>query len=405
MEVNKLLSVYKRVSQTELNRIKTNSLGALAKKRRISLHMTQGEVADKICSISYLSKVETNKIIPNDRCITALMEKVKISKWEIYTIENSKELIELAIKRILYNEIDEYSELYERVYDVETNQCADTIKIGYYLLNNNIKEAEKLIIDNINIASSMDRYVLSLFLYLTSVYLLKIGQFKELELIFKEEKTIYINDELDALYDELAFEYYSKIKRPVLTKEYYDNLIKLYKDRMIYQKIDDVTLKYALFLLKEDEYEKAIKACISLRKEEYFKQNPLYNYILGKSYYMIDKKITAKDYLYSIGSDSEYYPYIIEMKYDISKDKTQVYEEASQSYTLNQSFYLDYFMKKEAGLLSRKTFDSKEYNDLYSKADYYTKIDMLNKEQEYLIEQKKYKDAISIEKRKTKILK
>ena len=88
MEVNKLLSVYKRVSQTELNRIKTNSLGALAKKRRISLHMTQGEVADKICSISYLSKVETNKIIPNDRCITALMEKVKISENEGKELKN-----------------------------------------------------------------------------------------------------------------------------------------------------------------------------------------------------------------------------------------------------------------------------------------------------------------------------
>ena len=404
MDVSKLLSVYKKASDNEKNKVRTQSIGALAKKRRIYLHMTQGEVAEKICSVSYLSKVETNKIIPNERCITALMERVKISKWEIYTIENSKELIDNAITYFLYNNMVKYREIFDRVYDVETNQCADVIKIGYYLLNDDISNAEKLIKDNINISSSMDKYVMSFFLYLVCLYLLKTGDYKDLESALNNEKSLYYNVDLQLLFDELSFNYFSQTKRPVEAKESYDNLIRTYKDKMVFFKIDGLVLNYALFLLREKEYYMAINELLALRRQDSMQENPLYNYILAKSYHMIGKDITAKEYLDLITPSSPYYPYIIDIKYTISNDKQKTYEEASKAMVDNPSFYLDYFLKKEAGMLSRRVFSTKEYNSLYYKADNYTKIDMLQKEKEFLIDDKKYKDAISIDKRIEKLL-
>lgn len=399
MDINKLLSVYRKASETEINRIKTHTIGALAKKRRKSLHMTQGEVADEICSVSYLSKVETNKIIPNERCVTALMERVKISKWEIYTIENSKELIELAIKSLLYNEKDEYKELYERVESINTNQCADVIKIGYYLLNNDLDRAEELISENMIAPSSMDKYVLSFYLYLSSLYFLKMGEYKDLEAVLNEEKSMYSNEDLMLLYDELSFSYYSQVKRPVLAKEAYDHLISVYKDKMVYKKIDELVINYSLFLLNENEYHKAIEALSLLRKEELLRNNPLYNYILAKSYYMLNKKISAKEYLDLITTSSYYYQFVLDLKYNTTDNTDQLIEEVSNALVDKPSFYLDYFLKSKAGLISRKLFESKEYRDLYSSSDYYIREDMLLKERQYLIDNKKYKDAIAIDKR------
>lgn len=403
MEISKLLSVYRKASETEINRIKTHTIGALAKKRRKSLHMTQGEVAKKICSVSYLSKVETNKIVPNERCITALMERVKISKWEIYTIENSKELIELAIKRLLYNEKDEYKELYERIEEIDTNQCADVIKIGWYLLNNDLTNSERLIRENMVASSSMDKYVLSFYLYLTSLYFLKTGEYKDLESVLDEDKIIYINDDLSLLYDELSFSYYSQVKRPILAKESYDHLINVYKDKLVYKKIDDLILQYSLFLLNEKEYYKAISTLASLRKEELLRNNSLYNYILAKSYYMINKKISAKEYLDLIDSSSEYYPFVLDLKYSVMDNTDSLIEEASTLLVNKPSFYLDYFLKSKAGLLNRKMFDSKDFNDLYSTSNYYIREDLLLKERQFLIDNKKYKDAIAVDRRIEKL--
>ncbi len=403
MEISKLLSVYRKASETEINRIKTHTIGALAKKRRKSLHMTQGEVAKKICSVSYLSKVETNKIVPNERCITALMERVKISKWEIYTIENSKELIELAIKRLLYNEKDEYKELYERIEEIDTNQCADVIKIGWYLLNNDLTNSERLIRENMVASSSMDKYVLSFYLYLTSLYFLKTGEYKDLESVLDEDKIIYINDDLSLLYDELSFSYYSQVKRPILAKESYDHLINVYKDKLVYKKIDDLILQYSLFLLNEKEYYKAISTLASLRKEELLRNNSLYNYILAKSYYMINKKISAKEYLDLIDSSSEYYPFVLDLKYSVMDNTDSLIEEVSTLLVNKPSFYLDYFLKSKAGLLNRKMFDSKDFNDLYSTSNYYIREDLLLKERQFLIENKKYKDAIAVDRRIEKL--
>lgn len=403
MEISKLLSVYRKASETEINRIKTHTIGALAKKRRKSLHMTQGEVAKKICSVSYLSKVETNKIIPNERCITALMERVKISKWEIYTIENSKELIELAIKRLLYNEKDEYKELYERIEEIDTNQCADVIKIGWYLLNNDLTNSERLIRENMVASSSMDKYVLSFYLYLTSLYFLKTGEYKDLESVLDEDKIIYINDDLSLLYDELSFSYYSQVKRPILAKESYDHLINVYKDKLVYKKIDDLILQYSLFLLNEKEYYKAISTLASLRKEELLRNNSLYNYILAKSYYMINKKISAKEYLDLIDSSSEYYPFVLDLKYSVMDNTDSLIEEVSTLLVNKPSFYLDYFLKSKAGLLNRKMFDSKDFNDLYSTSNYYIREDLLLKERQFLIDNKKYKDAIAVDRRIEKL--
>ncbi len=403
MDINKLLSVYRKASETEINRIKTQTIGALAKKRRKSLHMTQGEVADEICSVSYLSKVETNKIIPNERCITALMERVKISKWEIYTIENSKELIDLAIKSLLYNDVEEYKELYERVEEIKTNQCADVIKIGYYLLNDDLDNASDLISENMIAPSSMDKYVLSFYLYLASLYFLKIGEYKDLELVLNEEKRVYPNEELNLLYDELSFSFYSQVKRPVLAKEAYDQLIRTYKDKMVYKKIDELVINYSLFLLNENEYRKAINALSLLRKEELLRNNPLYNFILAKSYYMLNKKISAKEYLDLITPSSYYYQFVLDFKYNITDNTDQLIEEVSNALVDKPSFYLDYFLKSKAGLLSRKMFDSKEYRDLYSSSNYYIREDLLLKERQFLIDNKKYKDALAVDKRIEKL--
>ena len=58
----------------ELEKFKSDftDIGSFIKKKRKELNVTQDEISTGICSISYLSKIENNQIIPND-----LEEKAK----------------------------------------------------------------------------------------------------------------------------------------------------------------------------------------------------------------------------------------------------------------------------------------------------------------------------------------
>lgn len=399
MNIKKILLSVKKQSIKQTSEVKMHTLGAIAKKRRIMLNMTQSEVANKICSVSYLSKIESNKIIPNERCLEALMQKVNISKWEIYTLENSEELMKKTIKYILYGQMDEYKELYDTLSDVSNNQCVDVIKLGYYLSTNQLENSKRIIENNNDLVSSMDNYTLSNYLLFTGYYLYKINDLENLsEIIESEDKPNY-NSDYEILFDDLSFKYYAASKRPTMAQETYIKLIDEYKNRMIFKRINNLMLDYSYLLLNEREYKRTLIVLDLLNQKEEGFNTDLFNYIKAKAYYELGKMIDAKLMLDFISINSTYYPLIIDIKYELYEDKNAVVEEASKLSLRRYSFYTDYFLKNTSHTLDRDTFNNSKFREFFSKQDYYTKIDILSKEKDFLTSIKRYKEAMFVEKK------
>ena len=124
---------------------------------------------------------------------------------------------------------------------------------------------------------------------------------------------------------------------------------------------------------------------------------------MAKALYLKDRKMSALEYINELDSRSKYYPLIADIKYELSNEKDKVIEEMSEVSVRGYTFFIEYFMKKESGMLNRNFFEGKLYMAYYNSVDNYVKIDMLKKEREFLISNKKYRDAVYITKKIEKI--
>ena len=261
MNISKLLVAVKKETERTSKEITSYTIGALARKRRLEKNLTLSEVSKNICSISYLSKIESNKIIPNQRCLELLMERIDVSKWEIYALENCDSIMKDLINAFLYGNTQKLNEMYEDAKNTDNNQCTDIIKIAYYLYNNDPGHAEKLINDNLSISVSMSKSILYVFNYLAGLYLTLTNELDSVEEILKKSKEAYLSDELSLLFQELSFIYYVKCGRSILAKKALDYIVNEYKNRMLFYRLERCNLYYSYLLLNEGEYDEVINVC------------------------------------------------------------------------------------------------------------------------------------------------
>ena len=403
MNISKLLVAVKKETERTSKEITSYTIGALARKRRLEKNLTLSEVSKNICSISYLSKIESNKIIPNQRCLELLMERIDVSKWEIYALENCDSIMKDLINAFLYGNTQKLNEMYEDAKNTDNNQCTDIIKIAYYLYNNDPGHAEKLINDNLSISVSMSKSILYVFNYLAGLYLTLTNELDSVEEILKKSKEAYLSDELSLLFQELSFIYYVKCGRSILAKKALDYIVNEYKNRMLFYRLERCNLYYSYLLLNEGEYDEVINVCDNIIYSSKICDYELYNYIMAKALYLKDRKMSALEYINELDSRSKYYPLIADIKYELSNEKDKVIEEMSEVSVRGYTFFIEYFMKKESGMLNRNFFEGKLYMAYYNSVDNYVKIDMLKKEREFLISNKKYRDAVYITKKIEKI--
>ncbi|MDL2292438.1 helix-turn-helix domain-containing protein [Acholeplasma sp. OttesenSCG-928-E16] len=122
--------------KTQLNmRINANrgkAIGSLIKFKRMESHMTLEETADGICSVSYLSKIENNRIDPTDKYLEPLIKKLDITYCPKTNI-NYEEDIAYIIKKILL--LQGIEESFIRDYLLQDDYQAKLILIGYNIAN------------------------------------------------------------------------------------------------------------------------------------------------------------------------------------------------------------------------------------------------------------------------------
>src|SRR5690554_6621934 len=142
--------------------IYTNNIGSIIKHYRKENNLTLEEASDKICSISYLSKLENNMINANDKYIEPILTRLGS------TINDYKEMVnpdnyEEVVKEWLNNNLLKITGLEEGVeLKVKINNYL------YFVSNNLITESTKLFDDLINFGKTMQPEELQIFIFATA---------------------------------------------------------------------------------------------------------------------------------------------------------------------------------------------------------------------------------------------
>ncbi|MGG1660865.1 helix-turn-helix domain-containing protein [Brevibacillus sp. NRS-1366] len=128
-------------------------LGEIIYTHRIQNGFTQEGLARGICSISYLSKIENNKIQASQEVVTLLFSRLGISELDILTVDddfdalltNWKEVIlsrEVGRARVLKIEIDQ--KLKDKKFSAIFERFALLLDFGFQILVKNLSQAEVL---------------------------------------------------------------------------------------------------------------------------------------------------------------------------------------------------------------------------------------------------------------------
>ena len=114
----KKVSKEKELKEEILRRIRkinedVSVLGTELKSRRLSLSRTLCSISHQICSISYLSKLEHNKINPNRMYINEISDKLSLSKQAVEMLMNSKSLLIDVVKAYFEKDMVVLEQIYK----------------------------------------------------------------------------------------------------------------------------------------------------------------------------------------------------------------------------------------------------------------------------------------------------
>ncbi|WP_242066139.1 tetratricopeptide repeat protein [Brevibacillus laterosporus] len=117
--------------------ILVNVIGSQIKQIRMKLNMTQGELADGICSRSYISQLEMGYSLPLPDLLTKIAERLQVPMSELYEDCNREEVIKVNIHRnirglIANIEVCDWKKAHKylfRLSDVQLNQEEKSIYV------------------------------------------------------------------------------------------------------------------------------------------------------------------------------------------------------------------------------------------------------------------------------------
>ena len=106
----------------------------ILKNERIKRNLTLNELAEGVCSVSYLSKLENCLIKSNDLFYTQLFEKMDID-FNMVNLEEYENLLEEVIKYYFLNDYDNIYKIYNELKSVPNNTNISLVNCFYYLKN------------------------------------------------------------------------------------------------------------------------------------------------------------------------------------------------------------------------------------------------------------------------------
>lgn len=232
-------------------------IGSFIKKKRKELNVTQDTISNGICSISYLSKMENNQIIPNEYYVKEIMSKLEVSESFYQKTLDDKLYLSNMIKGIFFLDDDLVKSTFKEVEDIENNLVINLVKLGYYVYFH-IEDDNQYVMMLENLVTNMNDLELYTYLFLSSIYFISKENFKTaLEILFLCNKISISNDYLRALICENLYLAKQRLLKKNCSYEDYKNAQDIYNKHHNTKRVVILALWEAYYLTKENP-EKAI---------------------------------------------------------------------------------------------------------------------------------------------------
>ena len=110
-------------------------IGAVIKKRRLELNLSQESLCKGICAISYLSKIETGQVTASEQVIELLLEKLGVVMPEgIIGVADIEQKIKLLWEHVHFGRFSEFMELYDGLKEHDAYLSYSKYAIDWVLL-------------------------------------------------------------------------------------------------------------------------------------------------------------------------------------------------------------------------------------------------------------------------------
>jgi len=298
--INKRVELYKYKNDY-------TDIGSFIKRKRKELNVTQDEISNGICSISYLSKIENNQIVPNDFYINEIMEKLDVDKAVYSKSLKEKEYLNKVIKSYFFMDDNLMEATYEEIKNIEHNLVINLCKLGY-IVYFKLDDDNQYVMMLEHLVNNMSDFELKLYLFFAAIYFMENEKYKTaLELILLNEKLPKSDDYLSALFSELSYYVKQRLMIKNCSNEDYFNAVNIYSRYHNVDRIMNLALNKTYNIMKENpskahEILKTIKS--SLLKGEMYEY---YQILHAELLYQLEKYNDSTLALKEIDESSKYY--------------------------------------------------------------------------------------------------
>ena len=242
-------------------------IGSLIKANRTKLGMTQNELANGICSIPHLSKIENNNKEANEETIRLLLERLNIQLQSVIESEAfiQQDLLELE-EHIFYVDHEKCKEVYTRLLTRESLIAYtdylyryELLKLRYFIFIYDYNQLDEQIIwlnNNKNNFSQYERYLLT---YFYALSLMIRGRFAEANVHFNE----LLSQPIDFERFEGEFYYHVSVAKSRLNENgqaiiYGRKALELFKDQFNFKRISFTLMALGLSYSQDEIFDEAL---------------------------------------------------------------------------------------------------------------------------------------------------
>lgn len=331
-------------------------IGQIIKRRRLYLELTQEDIANGICSNTYISKIENNQIVINKECLYLIMERMDILPEKISMPEEMLEYLEQAVELFFYKDVSAYKELYEEVRSYQFAPLLQIIKLGYFVLIEDFEQGALIYNELFRYLNSLEEFGFSIFLIFSSYHNIGVKNYRNGRIILEKVQSYFRNDEMIyGLYNYAKFIIYGNLHLNLVAYESGNQAISIFNLYANTTRINEFFTWKEIFLVYEG---------VSVEKKN---------------------MINALEFL--TPSEKNFYLAILSTAVEDPRKYLTLLDEKGDNYLLGQFLLGGFYLKEGNEEEFKKTCDliNEQHYNYRSKIDFSNLLNLLKNDDELML--------------------
>lgn len=155
-------TIINEIKKRDLKKGTYSIVGTELRKRRMAISKTIEAVSYKVCSPSYLCKVERGSIVPNKQMLTELFEKLEIKQDRLKVLVSMEKKLDDSLVAFMYEDKGKLFELHKECTGF-LNYRSQMIELIYYISVNEYNKADSISRELEGLVATMTNYDLCYF--------------------------------------------------------------------------------------------------------------------------------------------------------------------------------------------------------------------------------------------------